>query len=263
MIRIAALWVTLLSGCVDAGSRAPEIYVVRSQDTLYSIAWRNNVDYRDLAKWNRIGPDFHITVGQRLILRPDATTTAAAVAGTTPATTAATTPAAPPALASKSAPAAPVTTKPAPPSAGSSSTKSPAAGGPVAGTPVASTPVVWVWPTDRGAAPRRRANGGIFLSGTLGQEVRAAAAGRVVYTGSGIRGYGQLIIIKHNDALLSAYAYNREVLVQEGQDVVAGQPIAHMGAEMRSAAKQTPVLYFEIRLNGRPIDPLPYLLRKK
>lgn len=256
MIRIAALWVTLLSGCVDAGSRAPEIYVVRPQDTLYSIAWRNNVDYRDLAKWNRIGPDFHITVGQRLILRPDATAAGATAAGPT-------TPAVPPALASNSAPAAPATTKPAAPSAGSSSTKGPAAGGPVAGTPVASTPVVWVWPTDRGAAPRRRANGGIFLSGTLGQEVRAAAAGRVVYTGSGIRGYGQLIIIKHNDALLSAYAYNREVLVQEGQDVVAGQPIAHMGAEMRSAAKQAPVLYFEIRLNGRPIDPLPYLLRKK
>jgi lipoprotein NlpD len=257
MIRIAALWVALLSGCVDAGSRAPEIYVVRPQDTLYSIAWRNNVDYRDLAKWNRIGPDFHIAVGQRLVLRPDANvagpttatspaTAAGPTTGASPATTAATTPAAPPSLASNSARAAPATNKAAAPSAGS-----------------ASTPVVWVWPTDRGAAPRRRANGGIFLSGTLGQEVRAAAAGRVVYTGSGIRGYGQLIIIKHNDALLSAYAYNREVLVQEGQDVVAGQPIAHMGAEMRSAAKQIPVLYFEIRLNGRPIDPLPYLLRKK
>ena len=232
------MWVALLSGCVDAGSRAPEIYVVLPQDTLYSIAWRNNLDYRDLARWNRIGPDFRIAVGQRLVLRPDAATAGPSAASTAPsAASTANTPASTPAA-----------TAIAPPSALA---------------PKSAAPVVWVWPTDRGGAPRRRANGGIFMPGSLGQEIRAAAAGRVVYTGSGIRGYGQLIIIKHDDDLLSAYAYNREVLVQEGQQVVAGQPIARMGAELRTAAKQTPVLYFEIRRNGRPIDPMPYLLRKK
>jgi lipoprotein NlpD len=89
--------------------------------------------------------------------------------------------------------------------------------------------------------------------------VRCAARGRVVYTGSGIRGYGQLVIIKHSDNLLSAYAYNREVSVHEGQEVNAGQSIASMGQGPHQAAG----LYFEIRLNGRPVNPLPYLLGKK
>jgi len=101
--------------------------------------------------------------------------------------------------------------------------------------------------------------GGILLAGRLGQDVRAASAGRVVYTGSGLRGYGNLIIIKHADSLLSAYAHNRELLVHEGQDVAPGQVIAHMG----EGGPQTPVLYFEIRLNGRPVDPLLYLSKIK
>ncbi len=113
----------------------------------------------------------------------------------------------------------------------------------------------WVWPTERGAAPRSVPGGGILLAGKLGQDVRAASAGRVVYTGSGLRGYGNLIIIKHADSLLSAYAHNREVLVRDGQEVGAGQVIAHMG----QGPQQLPVLYFEIRQNGKPIDPMPYL----
>jgi lipoprotein NlpD len=117
----------------------------------------------------------------------------------------------------------------------------------------------WVWPTDRVGAPRPVPGGGILLAGRLGQDVRAASAGRVVYTGSGLRGYGNLIIIKHADNLLSAYAHNREMLVHEGQDVAPGQVIAHMG----EGGPQTPVLYFEIRLNGRPVDPLLYLSKIK
>jgi lipoprotein NlpD len=91
--------------------------------------------------------------------------------------------------------------------------------------------------------------------GQLGQDVRAAAPGRVVYTGSGIRGYGNLIIVKHGDNWLSSYAHNREMLVHEGQEVSMGQIIAHMG----TAAHQVSALYFEIRLNGKPVDPLRYL----
>ena len=95
------------------------------------------------------------------------------------------------------------------------------------------------------------------MSGRVGQDVRAAGAGRVVYTGSGLRGYGNLIIIRHADSLLSAYAHNRELLVHDGQDVAAGQVIAHMGEDPH----QSGVLYFEVRLNGKPIDPKPLLPR--
>ena len=95
--------------------------------------------------------------------------------------------------------------------------------------------------------------------GRLGQDVRAASTGRVVYTGSGIRGYGNLIIIKHADSLLTSYAHNREMLVHEGQDVAAGQTIAHMG----TGAHRVSALYFEIRLNGKPVDPLRYLSSAK
>jgi lipoprotein NlpD len=101
--------------------------------------------------------------------------------------------------------------------------------------------------------------GGILLSGRLGQDVRAASAGRVVYTGSGIRGYGNLIIIKHGESLLSAYAHNREMLVHDSQSVAMGQVIAHMG----QGPNQAPILYFEIRQNGRPIDPLSFLSSAK
>ena len=113
----------------------------------------------------------------------------------------------------------------------------------------------WVWPTARVSAPRPVPGGGILLLGRLGQDVRAAGSGRVVYTGSGLRGYGNLIIIKHGDSLLSSYAHNRELLVHEGQDVAAGQVIAHMGM----GPHQISALYFEIRVNGKPTDPLRYL----
>jgi lipoprotein NlpD len=97
--------------------------------------------------------------------------------------------------------------------------------------------------------------GGILLSGRLGQDIRAAATGRVVYSGNGIRAYGNLIIIKHGESWLSAYAHCRESLVHEGQDVILGQVIGHMG----EGAPQKPALYFEIRRNGKPVDPLSYL----
>jgi lipoprotein NlpD len=113
----------------------------------------------------------------------------------------------------------------------------------------------WVWPTDRMGALRSVPGGGILLSGHLGQDVRAASAGRVVYAGNGLRGYGNLIIIKHAESVLSAYAHNREMLVHDGQEVTMGQVIAHMG----EGPQQAPILYFEIRQNGRPVDPLPFL----
>lgn len=185
---------------------------MRPLDTVYSIAWRYGLDFRDLARWNNIGPDFHIEVGQALILAPSRS-------------------------------ALPTPTRPPPSSM----------------PPAASTRIVtglkWEWPTDRSGAPRPVPSGGILLSGRLGQDVRAASAGRVVYTGSGIRGYGNLIIIKHGENLLSAYAHNRESLVHDGQEVSLGEVIGHMG----EGAPSKPVLYFEIRRNGKPIDPLMFL----
>ncbi|HTB88862.1 MAG TPA: peptidoglycan DD-metalloendopeptidase family protein [Steroidobacteraceae bacterium] len=200
-----------------------ELYVVRPQDTVYSIAWRYGLDFRDLARWNNIGSDFRITVGQTLSLAPSRSAT--------PARSRAPTPARPP-------PSSPAPNRSAQPSAG-------------------ATGLTWDWPTDRSGAPRPVPSGGVLLSGQLGQDVRAAAAGRVVYSGTGIRGYGNLIIIKHGENLLSAYAHNRESLVHDGQEIALGQLIGHMG----EGAPGKPVLYFEIRRNGKPVDPLSFLPR--
>jgi lipoprotein NlpD len=191
-----------------------DTYVVRPQDTVYSIAWRYGLDFRDVARWNNIGPDFHIAVGQALTLTPRAA--------------------------------------PAPLRKGRPSASTP----PVAPIPSALS---WVWPTDRMSVPQPVPGGGILLSGRVGQDIRAASSGRVVYTGNGIRGYGNLIIIKHGENLLSAYAHARESLVHDGQEVVLGQVIGHMG----EGAPQKPVLYFEIRRNGKPVDPLGFLPKTK
>ncbi|HEY0802162.1 MAG TPA: peptidoglycan DD-metalloendopeptidase family protein [Steroidobacteraceae bacterium] len=187
---------------------------MKPQDTLYSIAWRNGVDFRDLARWNHIGPDFRIAVGQVLRLSPSAR---------------------------------------APPLAAGKNIESPDSPKP----PVASGPssLSWAWPTDRISAPQPSLSGGIILLGREGQDIRAASSGRVVYTGTGIRGYGNLIIIKHGENLLSAYAHNRDSLVRDGQEVTLGQVIGHMG----EGAPQKPALYFEIRRSGKPVDPLVFL----
>jgi lipoprotein NlpD len=193
--------------------------VVRPQDTLYSIAWRYGLDFHDLARWNNVGPDFRIAVGQTLRLNPGAA--AAAPRRRLP-------------------PAAPTT---------------PAAGAAAAHAVPGTSALPWAWPTDRLSAPQPVPSGGILLSGRVGQDIRAASSGRVVYNGTGIRGYGNLIIIKHGENLLSAYAHNRESVVREGQEVTLGQVIGHMG----EGAPQKPVLYFEIRRNGKPVDPLAFL----
>lgn len=208
----------LLCACAGTAGESAESYVVRSGDTLYSIAWRHDIDYRDLARWNNIGPDFRISVGQALVLGPGRA----------------------PSAAQDNAQAATKSAQGVPNSAAIQGSK-------------------WIWPTDRLSAPRAAAGGGILLSGHLGQDVRAASAGRVVYTGNGLRGYGNLIIIKHEDNVLSAYAHNREMLVHDGQNVAMGEVIAHMGED----AQQSPVLYFEIRQNGKPVDPLLFLTNGK
>jgi len=284
-IAVAGLYCIMLGGCSSGAAYQPATYVVRPEDTLYSIAWRHNLDYRDLAKWNNLGADYRLAIGQVLALQasgedrvprvPSAPPVAAATVrpGTPPAATSAgvrgpraadapsvgkpvplaDSPAGTSATLTRPAPAAAPTAPPAAPPAAA-----PAANGAAAKAlpPAASgTNAKWVWPTDPLSAPRAVPGGGILLLGRLGQDVRAAGPGRVVYTGSGLRGYGNLIIIKHGDSLLSSYAHNRELLVHEGQDVAAGQVIAHMG----TGPHQVSALYFEIRVNGKPTDPLRYL----
>jgi lipoprotein NlpD len=222
------LCVLLLGACADIPDDGPPRYVVLPADTLYSIAWRHDLDFRDLARWNDIGSDFHISVGQVLVLGP----------GGIPA-------------ARSTKPAAGPSTRPQ--AAKNNSWVARAKVGTGSGPPIVTGK--WIWPTDRQGTPRETPGGGILLTGRLGQDVLAASAGRVVYTGSGLRGYGNLIIIKHADSLLSAYGHNREMLVHEGQDVALGQVIGHMG----QGDDQSAVLYFEIRRNGKPVDPLPYL----
>jgi lipoprotein NlpD len=227
----------ILGGCSGTIGQTRDVYVVRPQDTLYSIAWRYNLDFHDLARWNNIGPDFRIVVGQTLVLTPaNAPRTAVAAAPRASSTA--------------------KTNRTAKTNGAPKSNSAPANTG-ASGTASASNAsgLSWVWPTDRLAAPQTVSGGGILIAGRVGQDVRAASSGRVVYNGNGIRGYGNLIIIKHGENLLSAYAHNRESLVHEGQDVGTGQLIAHMG----EGAPGKPVLYFEIRRNGKPIDPVPFL----
>lgn len=275
-----ALFALVLAGCASTGpapvddlnggsSRAPQSerrsvaaprsdrYRVRRGDTLYSIAFRNGLDYRDVAAWNGIAPPYTIYPGDQLRLSPRAV-----VASRPPPRTVAPAPraAAPPPVAAattKPAPAAPASPapKPAPP---------PPPPQPAPPSPPVATngDVAWHWPAD-GAVVGGYVAGdplkqGIDIAGQAGAPVRAAADGLVVYSGNGLIGYGELIIVKHSPAFLSAYGHNRKRLVQEGDRVKAGQTIAEMGA---SGATRNE-LHFEIRKNGKPIDPTAFLPRR-
>ncbi|MEO6102872.1 MAG: peptidoglycan DD-metalloendopeptidase family protein [Pseudoxanthomonas sp.] len=205
---------------------------VQRGDTLYGVAFRNGIDFRDLATWNGIGAPYTIYPGQSLRLYPSSGKSVAAASAS-------------PAVTSRPKPAS-VAVAPRP-----VATATP--------VPPASSGVAWRWPAD-GAVIGRYVAGdatkqGVDIAGTSGQPVRAAGDGVVVYSGGGLVGYGELIIVKHNEAWLSAYGHNRTRLVNEGQNVKAGQQVAEMG---RSGAARD-MLHFEIRYNGKPVDPQSYL----
>ena len=278
-------------------------YVVVKSDTLYSIAFRKGVDFRDLAQWNGIAAPYTIWPGQRLTLSPPsgrkvvaqathapqassptvvsapshppvAASAAAAATGFEPVTAAPTTPAA--AATASTTTATQVTMpiiKPAAPAVTATTAIVPVAGVPTAAPatvqPAAPNPVAagasravsgvnWRWPADGRLLSRFQrgdAIPGIEIAGKSGDPVRAAADGVVVYSGSGLVGYGELVIIKHNESFLSAYGHNRKRLVKEGQRVSAGQQIAEMG----STGATRNELEFQIRKDGNPVDPLGYL----
>lgn len=285
-------------GKAVAPSRTPVpggSYVVVRSDTLYSIAFRKGVDFRDLAQWNGIAPPYTIWPGQRLTLSPPKGAIAAQpvhlprppagasanvpkVPAKAPATGFEPVPAASATIASTSntvvttAPAT-VHLPPALPAATATTSVVPVAGvptpAPAAAPPPTPVPVAagasramggvrWRWPAD-GALISRFQSGdaipGIEIGGKPGDSVRAAADGVVVYSGNGLVGYGELVIIKHNESFLSAYGHNRKRLVKEGQRVSAGQQIAEMG----STGATRNELEFQIRKDGNPVDPLGYL----
>ena len=251
----------------------PGTYRVQRGDTLYSIAFRHGVDYRELADWNSIEPPYTIYPGRELRMAPPRGAARPPVAqAPSPPRTAPTSP--PPVPAP--GPFEPVASAPPPSSnAGTPShvgspaqpppvvaTASPPPPAPDASTPAANGDVAWRWPAEGqvvggyvGGDPMRQ---GIDIAGKSGAPVRAAADGTVVYSGNGLIGYGELIIVKHNPAFLSAYGHNRKRLVQEGDRVKAGQTIAEMGSSGASRDE----LHFEIRRNGKPSNPLDYLPRR-
>lgn len=214
-------------------------YRVQRGDTLYSIAWRSGNDFRRLARLNRIGPPYTIYPGQLLRLNAEASSHRSAPKSSVhPPRTAVAEP--------KLVP------RPAKRASAVTSTE----------VQRSDNALHWLWPAEGSVLAKYAAQDstrqGVKIGGKAGQSVIAAEAGRVVYSGSGLIGYGQLIIIKHNDNYLSAYGHNAKLLVKEGDQVARGKHIADMGRSNDGQA----MLHFEIRREGRPVDPLALLPRR-
>ncbi len=263
----------------------PATHTVAKGETLYSIALEYGLDYRELSGWNKLSDVNRIYVGQTLRLTepaqvavketPQASAMAPAVVATQPllesasitqplaiklpysdsavaqlkqSNEAPSTPVkldklpvvvSPPIVATKAVPITPPVVKDAPKEAD-------------------DTAIDWMWPTQGRTITEfseAKFSKGIDIAGTTGQAIYASAAGKVVYSGAGLRGYGKLVIIKHNAIYLSAYAHNQLILVKEGQTVLRGQKVAEMGNTDADQVK----LHFEIRQMGKPVDPMKYL----
>ena len=239
-----------LPGAENAGK--PGFYTVRQGDTIMRIATEVNQPWRDIARWNNLDNPNLIEVGQVLrVVPPAGTMVASAPALTEGPRPAAGTPAPAPAPAKPAVPVATQTTPgvtPAPAPAPASPPPPPSAG---------ADDVDFIWPASGAliAGFDEAKNKGLGIAGKAGDAVLAAADGRVVYAGAGLRGYGNLIILKHNNTFLTAYAHNQTLLVKEDQTVKKGQKIAEMGSTDADRVK----LHFEIRRSGKPVDPARYL----
>lgn len=283
---------------VSAGALAPAtagqdgFYGVKKGDTLYRIALDHGLDYKELAAWNNIDSLGRLEIGQPLRLTPPegaVTVKPIAAPGIVTLSPDVPRPSAPPAANSDAVKHAPrggtvayseqalaqvkamegnslVANKPE--VARTADKPTATAATPVAAATAAAgeDAVDWTWPTggkvltqfvDGGAG--KESNKGIDIAGRAGEPVQAAAAGKVVYAGSGLRGYGNLVIVRHNATYLSAYAHNSKILVKEGQTVTRGQKIAEIG----SSDADQPKLHFEIRFQGKPVDPLKYLPERR
>ena len=231
----------------------PGFYSVKSGDTLIRIGMDNGQSWRDIARWNNIENPNLIETGQILrvtppeetgvVVRPVSSTNV--VTSSAPANTASA-----PAPASNTASVRPPASAANPPNASTPANN-------LANSDSAEETVSFQWPT-RGnvlAGFDEVKNKGIDIAGKAGDPVLAAADGKVVYAGSGLRGYGNLVILKHNNTYLTAYAHNQSLLVKEDQAIKRGQKIAEMGNSDADQVK----LHFEIRRQGKPVDPAKYL----
>lgn len=260
------------TGIVKRQLNSDGSYYVRSGDTLYAIAFGYGLDFKDVASWNRIASPYTIYPGQKLQLSaptgrraggsssgvqintvksPGQTTTKTVKNSGSSSTKPA---------AAKPGTSKPVAAKSSPPPASTSTSKTKT---PVK-TPASTTtdPKSWKWPTNgrvvRGYVAGNPARNGLDIAGKEGQAISASSGGQVVYSGNGLIGYGELIIIKHSEKMLSAYAHNKVRLVKEGENVTTGQRIAEMG---RNSGNEQ-VLHFEIRAHGKPVNPLTYLPKR-
>lgn len=239
---------------IPKGSFAGDRYTVARGDTLFYIAWISGNDYRELAAKNGISEPYNLTVGQVLDVGNSSITnssTALSVNRTNSSNNSKTSSSQSNKNVDKmSAPTAPAT-KPA--------DTRPAASGATGVGGANVSKINWRWPTDGkiidGFSASEGGNKGVDIAGSRGQAINSAAEGRVVYAGNALRGYGNLIIIKHNDDYLSAYAHNDTMLVSEQQEVKAGQKIATMGSTGASSVR----LHFEVRYKGKSVNPLQYL----
>ena len=230
-----------LPGAENAGK--PGYYTVKPGDTLFRIALDNGQNWRDVQTWNGLTNPNAIEVGQVLRVQPPA-------AVVQPAPVVASTPVSPAGVVSRpltdTAPAAPASAPiPAP-------TPAPASAG--------ADELQFIWPAQGTVVSSfdEATNKGVSIAGKIGDAVVAAADGRVVYAGAGLRGYGNLIILKHNNTYLTAYAHNQALLVREDQAVRQGQKIAEMGSSDADRVK----LHFEVRRLGKPVDPIGYLPKR-
>ena len=217
-----------------------DCYVVAKGDTLYSIAWRYNYDYKKLANWNNITPPYIIHLGKNICFKPTQKKKITRLKSKPDNSRS---------LARKKKD----TNRDIKEEASVKNDKS--------SKNISQGKIKWFWPTQgrvvKSNSPTSKK--GMDISGSLGQTIKADASGEIVYSGSGLVGYGKLIIIKHNDKFLSAYAYNSELLVKEGDVVKAGQKISKMGQDHTGRN----MLHFEIRLNGQPVNPLRHLPKKR
>lgn len=224
----------VLGGCATptdyrSWERGNPVYYVKGGDTLYSIAVANDLDWQRLARWNGIANPRHLKIGQRLRLSPPGATAA-----------------------SRSTSRSGEASAPVKSASRSSAPASPAA-----------SPVNWKWPL-QGKILHRFAEGapaqkGMIIAAKIDASVQAAAPGRVVYSGDGLPGYGNLVIVKHNADWLSAYAYNKSLLVDEGDQVASGQSIARVGPRDHRQPERGGHLLFQIRRQGKPVAPERYL----
>ncbi|KRI01020.1 peptidoglycan DD-metalloendopeptidase family protein [Curvibacter sp. PAE-UM] len=220
-------------------------YTVKPGETLIRIGLETGQNWKDIARWNNLEQPNQIEVGQVLRVTPPAT----AVAATTESNGVVTRPISSASIASGQVQPGQTSSAAAKPSAAAAAAAEPAA--------AAESGLSWIWPVPGPvlAGFDELKNKGLDLGGAAGEPVLAAAEGRVVYVGAGLRGYGNLIILKHNNTYLTAYAHNKTLLVKEDQAVRKGQKIAEMGNSDADRVK----LHFEVRRQGKPVDPLKYL----